>query len=141
MFPGQLDKLREDVGAGTAELIHYRRPSDSGVRTSRYTRVPVDGLAMGALLGDALDVLGTVEKQRRLLLWKTTRIHLDDVARLGAWVELETVLEGAEPTAEDRADVDLLVERLGLDTSALEPRGYLELLRELTPGRPPSGGA
>ena len=51
----------------------------------------------------ALGVTCVVEKERRLFLFENVRIHLDDVAHLGCFVELESVLaspEGVETDAE-----------------------------------------
>ena len=40
-------------------------------------------------------VRGCVRKRRNLWILDATRIHLDEVEGLGAFVELETVSEGA----------------------------------------------
>ena len=86
-------KLREDLGAATAELIAYERPTVDGIRVSRYRRVAVAAPAETLeLLAAALGVSGVVEKERRLFLYRNVRIHLDEVEHLGTFVELEAVL-------------------------------------------------
>lgn len=46
------------------------------------------------ILERALGLLGRVEKERSLWLYKNTRIHLDRVVGLGEYLELEIVLAG-----------------------------------------------
>jgi homotetrameric cytidine deaminase len=88
-------KLRQQT-PGEAELIQYRRPDESGPRVSEFRLVPVsDSGALEQALDAALGTLVVVEKRRRLLLWEGVRIHLDDVAGLGAYLELEAPEDGA----------------------------------------------
>jgi homotetrameric cytidine deaminase len=88
-------KLRQQT-PGEAELIQYRRPDESGPRVSEFRLVPVsDSGALEQALDGALGTLVVVEKRRRLLLWEGVRIHLDDVAGLGAYLELEAPEDGA----------------------------------------------
>ena len=51
-----------------------------------------------AALSETLGVDVVVEKRRHLLLWKTVRIHLDEVTGLGSFVELEAVAGAGSPT-------------------------------------------
>jgi homotetrameric cytidine deaminase len=84
-------KLREE-SPGTATLIQYVRPDATAARDSRYRLVPVaDPDCLRAALAGALGVLAVVEKERRLLVWESVRIHLDRVAGQGTFVELEDV--------------------------------------------------
>jgi adenylate cyclase class IV len=124
-------KLREDLDAATAELVLYERADVADVRPSRYLRVPVaDGGEVGALLGAALGVRGVVEKERRLYLFRGVRIHLDDVAGLGAFLEVEAVLASPSGVATrgELAALALVREALGLDGREAIPVGYLELV-------------
>lgn len=122
-------KLREDLVAGSAELVSYRRPATEGVRVSVYERVPIDASGpLATLLASALGVIGVVEKRRHLFLFEHVRIHLDDVEGLGAFVELEAVLpEGTEVPAEE-ATLARVMRALDLDTRPAIATGYLELL-------------
>jgi len=87
-------KLRTDE-SGAAELIAYVRAAGADPRSSDYDIAPVaDPAALEAVLRRSLGVRGVVEKTRRLFLWRHTRIHLDEVAGLGAFLELETVVGG-----------------------------------------------
>ena len=89
-------KLRQQT-PGEAELIQYRRPDAAGPRVSEFRLVPVgDVAALEQALDAALGTLVVVEKRRRLLLWEGVRIHLDGVAGLGTYLELEAPEDGAE---------------------------------------------
>ena len=122
-------KLRESDGAG-AELIAYDRADLAGPKVSVYRRVPVlDPGAMVEALGDALGVRAVVEKRRRLVLWRNVRIHLDDVAELGRFVELEAVAATSGGLEAEREKVEQLRRSLGIgDDRLLVARGYAELL-------------
>jgi predicted adenylyl cyclase CyaB len=127
-------KLREELSSGTAEMIFYERPSDDGIRPSRYVRARVDGEETRLLLGHALGVCGVVTKKRRLFLWDGVRIHLDEVERLGDFIELEAVVTDQMNEVEARTRMDALIESFAIDVTTLEPRGYLDLLqRDSTP--------
>ena len=91
---------------GGATLIAYERPDEARERVSPTGSSPVadaGGAARGARRG-AWASRAVVEKRRRLLLWESVRIHLDDVEGLGAFVELEAVAEpGSDLAREQRA--------------------------------------
>src|SRR5262249_31497745 len=93
-------KLREIEGKETV-LIGYVRPDESSARQSNYHLAPVaDAAAMKAVLADTLGIRGVVAKRRRIWLWQDVRIHLDQVAELGTFVEFEAVITTpAEETA------------------------------------------
>ena len=112
-------KLREFRGGDPAstqraELIAYARPTDAGSRWSSYQVVPIAADAAAALLAGLLmthDRLADVDKVRQVALVGDTRVHLDRVADLGAFVELETVITtqtDAEAAAEHQAIIALL---------------------------------
>jgi adenylate cyclase class IV len=127
-------KLREIDAAGehSAELIQYHRPDDPGARTSTYRRISVDpeqAESLKAALCDALGELVTVRKQRTVAIWRSTRIHLDQVEGLGQFVELETVLGNApEGDAVGRVEFDDVVGWLGLASLGAIPGSYSDLL-------------
>lgn len=121
-------KLREEGGA--AELIFYSRSGAAGVRESRYWRSPVlDPSTMAALLGAGYGVEGVVQKRRLLFLVGQTRVHLDDVEGLGAFVELEVVLRPEQSVPDGEHVAGELMAELGIPRSALIGPAYVELLR------------
>jgi predicted adenylyl cyclase CyaB len=89
-------KLRE-FGGTEAELIYYNRKEVSSERWSRYTRMPLRAPGrMKLILAKILGVLTVVEKERRLFMHGSARIHLDEVAGLGTFVEFEIVGQSAD---------------------------------------------
>ena len=121
-------KLRE-FSYGPAELIYYRRPDTPGPAASEWTRISVpDGPALRQLLTSALGVRGQVSK-RRLVFWVgRTRVHLDEVRDLGAFLELEVVLEDGEPVSAGVHEAHRLLGLLGMPADALVPESYIDLL-------------
>ena len=123
-------KLRE-VEGDPAELISYRRSvEDSGPRESEYNIFRLqDASELKLVLEQSLGILGRVEKQRALWLWRHTRVHLDRVEGLGDFLELETVLSGISP-AEGTAESEAVIGLLELDRKLFISVPYLELLQE-----------
>ena len=89
-------KLRAFVD-GSGELIFYRRADQAGPKESFYlrSRTP-DPDVLRESLALAWGTAGRVRKRRLLYLLGRTRIHLDQVQGLGAFVELEVVLREGE---------------------------------------------
>jgi homotetrameric cytidine deaminase len=132
-------KLREERTEGaepSATLIAYARADEAAARTSAYHLVDVpDPSALTAALDASLGTVVVVEKFRRLLLWENVRIHLDEVASLGTFVELEAVVGAGGSGSSDDLDAEHrrvaeLRGVLGIDDEQLEPRGYAALLLE-----------
>jgi adenylate cyclase len=121
-------KLRE-LGTDRGELIWYERANDEGPKESTYVIVPApDPGALKHALAGAHGVRGVVAKRRELFLVGQTRVHIDDVAGLGHYVELEYVMRDGEATAGGQATVAALMEALGIDGGDLITRAYVDLL-------------
>jgi homotetrameric cytidine deaminase len=106
-------KLREEEPGG-ASLVQYDRVDAAEARESRYRLVPVsDPVETRAALEAALGTLAVVDKERHLLIWQGVRIHLDNVAGLGSFIELEGV-------AEEDSDLLAELERVTQLTEALD---------------------
>ena len=69
-----------------------------------------------------------VEKARRLLLWRGVRIHLDAVAGLGTFVELEAVSDRPGGLYTEEAKIEELRTALSITDDVLIARGYADLL-------------
>jgi adenylate cyclase class 2 len=116
-------KLRESPGS-VAELISYRRADREGPKVSNYRVVAVmDPDATAAALADALGVRAVVEKARRLILWRDVRIHLDSVAGLGSFVELEAVSDAPGGLVAEEAKIAQLRAGLGITDDLLVASG------------------
>ncbi|HWH81873.1 MAG TPA: class IV adenylate cyclase [Burkholderiaceae bacterium] len=119
---------------GRGELIAYERPDAGGPKTSDYAITPVAAPdALRATLARALGVRGRVVKQRTLLRIGRTRVHLDRVAGLGDFLELEVVLRDGESADAGVAEAHALLERLQVDATRLVAGAYLDLLPPPTP--------
>ena len=114
---------------GAGELIFYRRADASGPRECEYRIASVD--AAGPLriaLGEALGVVGRVRKRRTLFLAGRTRIHLDRVEELGAFLELEVVLDEGEDAEHGMREAREMMERLGVRADQLVAGAYADML-------------
>ena len=121
-------KLRsgpEDSG----ELIYYRRANQAAPKESSYQRFPTsDPASLRELLTHALGQAGRVQKVRTLFLCGRTRIHLDRVAGLGDFLELEVVLAEDELPAQGITEAHELLRQLGIGSAQLIEGSYLDLL-------------
>ena len=121
-------KLRE-FGDGSAELIYYERPDKIGPKTSRYTRTQIaDASSMGELLGQILETKRVVSKRREVFLVDRTRIHLDEVADLGTFIELEVVLTESQTDSDGQRIASDLMKQLGVRQEDLIEQAYVDLL-------------
>jgi adenylate cyclase class 2 len=109
-------KLREITGQG-AQLVWYERADSSAAKPSDYRLTPLgnDPATAAALresLAAALGVRGVVRKIRRIYLYENVRIHLDEVAGLGHFLEFEAVLDttGPDLEADERRSHERLIE-------------------------------
>ena len=127
---------RLKVREGTIEqgLIFYRRPDQVGPKPSRVERVDPGAALSGVkvVLQAALSVDVIVEKTRTIYWVGHVKVHLDDVAKLGTFVELEAVASTPNVTeAELRADCEHLMDQLGLTAEQLVDTSYSDMVRAL----------
>jgi|LakMenE18May11ns_1017448.scaffolds.fasta_scaffold9540019_2 predicted adenylyl cyclase CyaB len=123
-------KLRE-LETGEGELIFYARPNVTGAKQSEYEITPVaDAVSLKSVLRQALGETVVVEKTRVLYLVGQTRVHLDTVVGLGAFLELEVVLRPDQSPTEGHEIADDLMSRLGIREVDLIATAYADMLRE-----------
>jgi predicted adenylyl cyclase CyaB len=121
-------KLRE-IDGQLAALIWYDRPNHEGSRLCSYHLVPVpDPAGLKAALTAALGVRGVVRKRRTICLWHNVRIHLDEVAGLGTFVEFEAVLGPGQDEATAQERLEQLGRALAIDPAAYLAPSYADLL-------------
>ncbi len=118
-----------------AQLIFYRRTDARYSRESNYhiyrTKNPAE---LNVLLQEAFGVRGTVEKERRLLLFRNVRIHLDRVKDLGEFLEFESVVSGETDEATARDNLGEIQRRLSGFEMTPEAQSYADLLVQLGNG-------
>ena len=131
----KLRAVAYDTEPSRAELIAYRRPDEAGSRWSAYRITPLEpGTAddLATTLAHVLPIVAEVRKRREIAIWRSTRIHLDEVEGLGPFVELETVLAG-QADAQAEAEHREVIARLGLDAWPVEATSYSDLVRRQEP--------
>jgi predicted adenylyl cyclase CyaB len=73
-----------------------------------------------------------VRKIRYLYLVGQTRVHLDDVERLGRFMELEVVMREGQSDAEGQGIAEGLMDAFGVEKSDLLEGAYMDLLETQT---------
>lgn len=119
-------KLRE-LDGGKAYLVYYERENGAASRFSTYQvwEIPSPA-AFKEIMSTVLGVKVTVEKMRELWLYGDTRIHLDRVANLGEFVELETVIRD-QTEREVWTEHQLVKDALGILEGDLVAESYSDL--------------
>jgi predicted adenylyl cyclase CyaB len=121
-------KLREIAGQ-PAQLIPYRRPDCAGAKGSEYRLVEVpNAIGLKQALTAALGVLAVVDKVREVFLVENVRIHLDEVAGLGKFIEFEAVLTATVDESVGQSQVAQLQRDFGIRDSDLVSGSYSDLL-------------
>jgi predicted adenylyl cyclase CyaB len=126
-------KLREieKVEERRAELIGYSRPDDVGARYSVYHRaeIAIDQIDdLTKALRDTIGVRVVVAKAREVVLYRRTRIHLDQVENLGYYIELETVMAGGDSEADAESELAQVMSLIGIDGLPAIGGSYSDLL-------------
>jgi predicted adenylyl cyclase CyaB len=130
-------KLRQRKGEKGAELICYLRPDVRAARASEYQKLPVaDAAGMRRLLGAMFEPGVCVRKRRDLWLLGATRVHLDEVAGLGRFVEIEVPF--ARDAARARRVMRMLTDRLGIAPGDVLECSYADLAARRSRIRKPS---
>ncbi|HWD65373.1 MAG TPA: class IV adenylate cyclase [Solirubrobacteraceae bacterium] len=119
-------KLREQR-PGRSQLIHYERPDQVHERESRYRILEVsDADTIRDFLTESLGVWATITKRRRLFLWRSVRIHLDDVEGQGSFVEFEAVAQPDSDLSAEHALIGELRSRLSIADANLLAESYAD---------------
>ncbi len=123
-------KLRE-IDGGKAYLVYYERPNGAESRFSTYQMwdIPSPG-AFKEIMSTVLGMKVIVEKLRELWLYGDTRIHLDRVANLGEFVELETVIR-SQTEREAWREHQRVRDAIGILEGDLIAGSYSDLFSEL----------
>jgi predicted adenylyl cyclase CyaB len=120
-------KLREE--SERAVLIFYHRNDSGPLMLSEYEIAPIaDPATTRHLLDAALGTLAVVEKVRTLLIRDNVRLHLDRVASLGEFGELEAVIPDGDDPERSRGAVDETLAALGIVPADLIDISYFEML-------------
>jgi len=121
-------KLRE--GNIENNLIHYDRPDREGPKQSNVLLYRSDpGSNLKGILMKALGVLVVVEKKREIYYIDNIKFHIDTVAGLGEFIEIEAIDEdGAIGKERLQAQCEAYLKRFGILKDELVDCSYSDLL-------------
>lgn len=126
---GVTTKLRI-ITDGPTYLVHYQRPDEKGVRKSNYSLKKVMLPLFSHLYHRfrfGVDLV--VDKKRQIWKWKAVRVHLDRVAGLGTFLEIESVVEKAGSEEIAMKQCQEMIEALKLSEDSFLAGSYSEMLR------------
>ncbi|MBP60997.1 MAG: adenylate cyclase [Planctomycetaceae bacterium] len=117
-------KMREIEGSD-AQLIWYQREDSHLPRSSDYQIFSVHNVEeLKQLLTGAYGVLGIVAKQREIFLQRFVRIHVDQVAELGNFIEFEAVLSAETGESEGQVAIRELCHEFNINSNSLLSTSY-----------------
>jgi predicted adenylyl cyclase CyaB len=116
-------------------LIHYIRPDEPAPKQSHVHLVPVEPRSgLDELLDAALGREVTVQKRRHILWLGNVKFHVDTVAGLGSFLQIEAIdLGGDRGSGELQAQCQHYMRLLGVQPGDLEARSYSDMLRRECP--------
>jgi len=131
-------KLREVEGSNKAELIYYERENIAAPKRSNVFILKVqEPEVLKNLLKRFLKTSAIVEKIREIYRYQGTKvsskypyiqIHLDNVKKLGPFVEFE-MKNSNQTEKKDKQILENLMKQLGIKTSQLQKYSYSDLLQ------------
>jgi len=123
-------KLRQSSLSGPY-LIFYLRENRSGPKSSVYQKLSVDDPeGLKELLIKMQGLHTTIEKKRDIYLYENVRIHLDEVIKLGSFLEFEAVMDEKFNNREvEFKKVEYLMKKLGIADEDLIRESYENLIQ------------
>ncbi len=125
---------RLKIRQGTVEnnLIHYHRGNEAKARASDVTLAAVaDGAALKDCLTRALGVLVEVRKRREIYFVDNVKIHLDELAGLGQFIEIEAIAPApGYPVEKLHGQCAYFMQIFGIAPEDILAESYSDLLLE-----------
>jgi len=129
-----VEKGRLKLRTGNIEnaLIYYQRPNQAGPKKSDISLYQAKDLsALQNVLQEALSVKVIVDKRRRIYFIENVKFHIDQVAGLGSFVEIEAIdYKGKLGEAKLREQVDRYLQLLHIRPGDLLECSYSDLLSD-----------
>lgn len=122
-------KLRK-INNQNFELIFYKRPNFNHSRISDYRifNIPKKQVkSIKSILDKVYGEKNIVKKERNLWIYRHTRIHFDNVVKLGKFLELETVMKKIN-FKQAMKEYNKIVKMLNLSKYKIYNRSYSDLL-------------
>jgi adenylate cyclase class 2 len=125
-------KLREVEGKNTVELVYYKRENVAGPKRSEVFILEVQKpAAFKTLLEKVLETGVTVEKLREVYRYQGTQIHLDNIKKLGVFVEFERETPAdIQAIRKNQQALEGLMKKLGIKPQNLEKMSYSNLIQK-----------
>lgn len=127
-------RLKLRSGSIEHSLIFYKRSNQAGPKDSSValTRIDSQELAdsFAATLNQALGTWVKVDKQREIYFIGNVKFHLDDVAGLGSFIEIEAVGDSADERGALLEQCQYYIDYLGVREEELIENSYSDLLAE-----------
>lgn len=122
-------KLRR--GAWENNLIHYNRSDEPAPKESYVSLVPLgNDRTVDNLLDAALNRDVVVAKRRHILWLGNVKFHVDNLAELGSFVEIEAIDDDGERDSDTLlAQCHEYMRLLDIRAEDLESRSYSDMLR------------
>lgn len=121
-------KLRE--GNIENSLIYYERNNDSGAKESHFQLVNIpDAKGLKEVLSKSLGIKIIVEKKREIYFIENVKFHIDEIAGLGSFVEIEASdLYRNISKPELQRQCDFYLSELQIKNENLIPVSYSDML-------------
>lgn len=119
------EKIRE-IDKSEIQQISYSRVETSGRKESKYEIKSITQKEKNILLKQN-EVLCTIDKERKLWIYKNTRIHLDKVNYLGYFLELETVIKNIS-NEEGKKEFNEVIDLLKVNEKDTVAYSYSDLI-------------
>ena len=121
-------KLRQ-IDHRQSQLIWYQRADQAEARESYYQLTEIAEFhAVREMLRGALGVRAQVEKQRTIYWFENVRIHIDDVASLGIFLEFEAIITTAYERIEAPAKLKYLSDAFRINATDVLTMSYGDMM-------------
>ena len=129
-------KLRE--GNIENSLIYYQRSNQSGPKPSEFDMLQVtEGNILKELLSNALGIKVVVEKRREIYFIENVKFHLDTLASLGEFLEIEASNKYAEvPIGKLQQQCEFYMKEFEVSKDDLINLSYSDMLLKDSAGEP-----
>lgn len=113
------------------ELIRYRRADQPEARLSQFSIEKLDNVSATLReLQTRFGIDGQVEKWRELYLFRNVRIHVDNVVRLGWFVEFESQISRKFPEKLAQSNLEEIEEYLQTYLVYPQSMSYIDLIKD-----------
>jgi predicted adenylyl cyclase CyaB len=129
-------RLKLRSGSIEHSLIFYKRNNQAGPKDSSVGLTKIDTRELADSIASTLDqALGTwvkVDKQREIYFIDNVKFHLDEVAGLGRFIEIEAIGDSADQREELLRKCEYYIDYLGVKEDELIDVSYSDLLSKIS---------